>query len=99
MREPPRALGDREGFTQRCLIQTNDELPGLAPQSEIERAVAPGELLLAKQPRLDFEPLQTRGIAKAELKVSAIDAPHLPMPVRLAMDADAAAKPVKKGRN
>ena len=91
-RQPLRALRRSERLAQRSLVEANGELSGLPAKREVERAVPADEHLLGERPRLDLEALKPRRHAKAKLKPTAIDAPDLPMPARLAMDAGAAAK-------
>ena len=81
------ALGRGERLDQRSLVQANGELSGFPSQREIERAIAASERILGERARLDLEPFKTRWHAEAKLKPTPIDAPHLPMPARLAMDA------------
>ena len=81
------ALGRGERLDQRSFVQANGELSGFPAQREIERAIAAGKRVLGERSRLDLEPFEPRWHADAKLKPAPIDAPHLPMPARLAMDA------------
>ena len=90
--QPLRALRRGERLVQRSLVEADGELPGFPAERQVEGAIPAGQHLLGERPRLDLEPFQARRHAEAKLKPPAVDAPHLPMPARLAMDAGAAAK-------
>ena len=86
LRQPLRALGRGERLAQRSFIEADGELSGFPAKRQVEGTRGPTSPGRAR-PRLDLEPFQARRHAEAKLKPAAINAPNLPMPARLAMNA------------